>query len=330
VAACGQPGQQSWLCTTVYDLTGNRRAAEIADAFAAPFRVLVILAVAFLVVRLTRLAIRRVVRRLARDDTVERLDRFRRKTGLALLDTSPVPSPRRRQRAETIGALLRSTSGVLVWATALVMVLDTFGVNLAALGVGATVLGVALGFGAQTLVRDFLSGLFMLIEDQYGVGDVVNAGPATGVVEGVSLRTTRLRDNEGTVWHIPNGQITWVGNKSQQWARALLDVAVAYDTDVDAAMDLVRRTAEGLLDDPQFRPLVLATPEVWGVEAIAADRVVIRLAVKTRPLEQWRVARELRARLKAALDAAGISPASDQVVSYRTEGPHGPSAGPSR
>lgn len=330
MAACGQPGQQSWLCTTVYDLTGNRRAAEIADAFAAPFRVLVILAVAFLVVRLTRLAIRRVVRRLARDDTVERLDRFRRKTGLALLDTSPVPSPRRRQRAETIGALLRSTSGVLVWATALVMVLDTFGVNLAALGVGATVLGVALGFGAQTLVRDFLSGLFMLIEDQYGVGDVVNAGPATGVVEGVSLRTTRLRDNEGTVWHIPNGQITWVGNKSQQWARALLDVAVAYDTDVDAAMDLVRRTAEGLLDDPQFRPLVLATPEVWGVEAIAADRVVIRLAVKTRPLEQWRVARELRARLKAALDAAGISPASDQVVSYRTEGPHGPSAGPSR
>lgn len=330
MAACGQPGQQSWLCATVYDLTGSQRAAEVADAFAAPFRALVILVVAFLVVRLTRLAIRRVVRRLARDEAVERLDRLRRKTGLALLDTSPVPSARRRQRAETIGALLRSTSSVLVWATALVMVLDTFGVNLAALGVGATVLGVALGFGAQTLVRDFLSGLFMLIEDQYGVGDVVNAGPATGVVEGVSLRTTRLRDNEGTVWHIPNGQITWVGNKSQQWARALLDVAVAYDTDIDAAMDLVRRTAEGLLDDAQFRPLVLAPPEVWGVEAIAADRVVIRLAVKTRPLEQWRVARELRARLKAALDAAGISPASDQVVSYRTEGPPGPPAGTTR
>lgn len=280
-----------------------------------------ILAVAYLVVRITRLAIRRVVRRLARDDAVEKLDRLRRRTGLSLLDTSPVPSTRRKQRAETIGAVLRSVSSALIWATAVVMVLDELGVNLAALGVGATVMGVALGFGAQTLVRDFLSGLFMLIEDQYGVGDVVNAGPATGVVEGVSLRTTRLRDNEGTVWHIPNGQITWVGNKSQQWARALLDVAVAYDTDVGAAMDLVRRTAEELRRDPQFATLILDAPEVWGVEAIAADRVVIRLAVKTRPLEQWRVARELRARLKQALDAAGIAPASDQVVSYRAGGP---------
>ena len=129
--------------------------------------------------------------------------------------------------------MLRSIVSALIWSTALVMVLDELGVNLAAIGIGASIIGVAIGFGSQALVRDFLSGIFMLIEDQYGVGDVIDTGVATGTVEGVSLRTTRLRDAEGTVWHVPNGEIRRVGNKSQQWARAMLDVPVAYDTDIE-------------------------------------------------------------------------------------------------
>ena len=143
-----------------------------------------------------------------------------------------MPSVRRALRAETIGAVLRSLVGALIWATAIVMILNTLSVNLAAIGVGASIIGVAIGFGAQSLVRDFISGLFMLAEDQYGVGDVIDTGEATGTVEGVSLRTTRLRDVEGVVWHIPNGEIRRIGNMSQQWSRALLDVPVAYDADI--------------------------------------------------------------------------------------------------
>ncbi len=124
------------------------------------------------------------------------------------------------------------------------MVLNEIGVNLAAIGIGVSIIGVALGFGSQTLVRDFLSGIFMLIEDQYGVGDVIDTGVATGTVEGVSLRTTRLRDTEGVVWHIPNGEIRRVGNKSQQWARVVLDIPVAYDADIARATDVIRRAAE--------------------------------------------------------------------------------------
>ena len=308
VNACGPPGRQAWLCSTVHDITGSARASQVADDLAKPFRILLILLIAYILVRLARLAIRRVVARLSRDETSERLEKFRRRSGVALLDTGPFPSVRRALRAETIGAVLRSLVSALIWVTALVMMLDTLSVNLAAIGIGASIVGVAVGFGSQALVRDFISGLFMLVEDQYGVGDVIDTGVATGTVEGVSLRTTRLRDVEGVVWHIPNGEIRRVGNKSQQWARALLDVAIAYDSDLDVAQDAIRSAADSLSADPVFGLLVVAPPEMLGVEQITNDQVLIRLGVKTKPLEHWKVARELRVRVKAALDAAGIRP----------------------
>jgi len=199
INACGPPGKQTWLCSTVHDITGSARASEIADDLSKPFRILVILLVAYLVVRLSRLLIRRVTNRLARDGAGETIDKLRRRTGVSLLDTSPVPNIRRALRAETIGAVLRSIVAALIWATALVMILDTLNVNLAAIGIGASIIGVAVGFGAQSLVKDFISGVFMIIEDQYGVGDVIDTGVASGTVEGVSLRTTRLRDAEGVV-----------------------------------------------------------------------------------------------------------------------------------
>jgi moderate conductance mechanosensitive channel len=320
VAACGVPGKQAWLCTTVYDLTGSQRAAEIGDDLAVPLHVLLIILIAYLVTRLTRLLVRRVVRNLQREQTGDRISMIKQRTGLALLDTSPVPGVRRALRAETIGAVLRSIASVLIWSTALLMVLDEIGVNLAAIGIGASIIGVAIGFGSQTLVKDFLSGIFMLLEDQYGVGDVIDTGVATGTVEGVSLRTTRLRDAEGTVWHVPNGGILRVGNKSQQWTRVILDIAVAYDADIERAMFVIRSAAEAAQSDPDLGPAITDDPEVWGIEAVEADHVLIRLAVKTVPLEQWKVARGLRARLKAALDDAGIGPASESVITYRVEG----------
>jgi moderate conductance mechanosensitive channel len=314
VAACGLPGKQAWLCSTVYDLTGSQRAAEVGDDLAKPLHVLLIILVAYLLVRITRILVRRVVRNLQKDQTGDRISKIRQATGLALLDTSPVPGIRRALRAETIGA------SVLIWSTALIMVLDEIGVNLAAIGIGASIVGVALGFGAQALVRDFLSGIFMLIEDQYGVGDVIDTGVAIGTVEGVSLRTTRLRDSEGVVWHVPNGEIRRVGNKSQQWSRVLLDIPIAYDADLDRATFVIKDAAEALAAHPDFSSAITEEPEVWGIEQIEADHVLIRLAVKTVPLEQWRVARALRARLKLALDDAGIGPASESVITYRTQG----------
>ncbi|HEX6310460.1 MAG TPA: mechanosensitive ion channel family protein [Acidimicrobiia bacterium] len=320
VEACGPVGEQSLLCSTVFRLTDDPDWAEFADRFSAPLRVLIILAVAYIVVRVSRRVIRRVVRRLETGDSETKLEQFRRRTGLALLDTSDqMPTARRVQRARTIGVVLRSIVTVLVWTVAALMALGELGVNLAPLVAGAGIAGIAIGFGAQTLVRDFLSGIFMLFEDQYGVGDVINVGEATGVVEGVSLRTTRLRDVEGVVWHVPNGEIHRVGNMSQQWSRALLDIEVAYDTDIPTATRVIKDTADAMWQDADWSRLILSEPEVWGVEGLGASSIVIRLVVQTRPLEQWRVARELRARIKRSFDEAGIEiPFPQQTVTFRT------------
>jgi len=196
---------------------------------------------------------------------------------------------------------------VVVWVTAGIIILGLFDVSLAPLFASAGVVGVALGFGAQSVVSDFLSGFFMLFEDQYGVGDVVDLGEASGTVENLSLRTTTIRDVNGTVWHIRNSEITRVGNKSQLWSRAVLDIDVAYDTDLRRAEGIIQRVADDLWQDPDFTDGdIIDPPEVWGIERLGADGVSIRLVVKTDPAEQWVVARELRLRIKEALEEAGI------------------------
>lgn len=321
--ACGPPGEASYVCRRVFEATGSEFLAKAADfTVTKPLKILVILVVAWLVVRIVRRAIRRFVEH-ARDETFQqRMAELRRRTGVSLLDTGPVPSVRRGQRAEAIAGVLRSVTSFVVWAIAGLMVLSELGLNLGPLIAGAGIAGVALGFGAQSLVKDFLSGLFMLVEDQFGIGDVIDAGEASGVVEGMSLRTTRIRDVEGVVWHIPNGEIRRVGNKSQQWARALLDVEVAYDTDLDRAMEVIKRVADEMWrQEEYFGRVILEEPEVWGVESLGASGIAIRVVVKTLPREQWNVARELRRRIKLAFDAEGIEiPFPQQVVWHRGEG----------
>jgi small conductance mechanosensitive channel len=303
VNACGPKGQQSWLCSTVYRITGDSHAADVADALAKPIRIVVILLVAWIAVRVTRVLTSRLVKHLS--GGVEKLASMR--GGVAFVDTGPMPQARRTQRAETIGAVLRSVVTIVIWSIAILTVLDILGISLAPIIAGAGIVGVALGFGAQSLVRDFLSGMFMLMEDQFGVGDVVDTGVATGTVEGVSLRTTRLRDIDGVVWHIPNGTILRVGNKSQQWSRAVVDVPVTFEADTGVATDVIRQVAEDIWREPEYASVILAEPSVLGVESLAPGRVVIRVVVRTQPQQQWRVERELRVRIKAALDAAGIA-----------------------
>src|SRR4051812_16091417 len=312
VNACGPKGQQSWLCSTVYRITGDAHAADVADALAKPIRIVVILVLAWVAVRITRVLTGRLVKHLS--GSVERLAPMR--GGVALVDTGPMPQARRTQRAETIGAVLRSIVTIVIWSIAVLTVLEILGINLGPLIAGAGIAGLALGFGAQSLVKDFLSGMFMLMEDQFGVGDVIDTGVAgvaggattvTGTVEGVSLRTTRLRDVDGVVWHVPNGSIPRIGNKSQQWSRAVVDVPVAFQADTGAATEVIRTVTDQVWHDPEFASIILAEPSVLGVESLAPGRVVIRIVVRTRPQEQWRVERELRVRIKAALDEAGIA-----------------------
>jgi len=271
--------------------------------------------------RLVRRAIGRMVASMSEDRGLAAL-----RAPTALARTGEIPSLRRVQRAETVGALLKSMASLGIWTLAGLMALGTLGLDLGPLIAGAGIVGVAIGFGSQNLVRDFISGIFMLMEDQYGVGDVVDAGPATGTVEGVGLRTTRLRDVNGTLWHIPNGEIRRVGNRSQGWARALVDVEVAYSTDLDAATRTIERVAQELDADDQWAPKLLEPPEVWGVEELGPDSIRVRLVAKTRPLEQWKVARELRARLKVAFDQAGIEVSAQKVLTAGSDGQDQPAA----
>jgi moderate conductance mechanosensitive channel len=215
---------------------------------------------------------------------------------------------RRRQRVQALGAILRSAASVTIFAIAGFVILGDLGINLAPLLASAGVVGVAIGFGAQSLVKDYLSGIFMLVEDQYGVGDVISVGGATGTVENVTLRVTRMRDVNGIVWHIRNGTIDTVGNESQGWARAVIDFPVPFDSDLAVTRDLLSRTGDSMWNEPVWRSVMLEAPEVWGAQHITKDEVTMRIVVKTAPLRQWEVEREMRARVKRALKDAGIMP----------------------
>lgn len=323
-AACGPPEVSGAVCEGIFRLTGNDSLARVSDLFVArPVKIALILALAWLAARVVRRAIRRFTKGLGAvgADVVTAADRVSvaDRSAASLLHTG-AKTVRGLQRAETIGALLGSVAGFAIWGVAALMVLGELGVELGPLLAGAGIVGVAVGFGAQNLVRDFLSGIFMLMEDQYGVGDVIDAGPASGTVEGVSLRTTRLRDIEGNVWHIPNGFIDRVSNKSQEWSRALLDIPVAYGTDTDRAAAVIKEVADATWRDEVWSGDILSEPEVWGVEAFGADALVIRLVVKTKPSSQWKVGRELRARIKRSFDAEGIEiPFPQRTVWHRGE-----------
>ena len=324
--ACGI--DPSTLCRVVLRVTGNDLVATASDLLVAkPLKIAFIVLVAWLVSRLARRAIGRFVRSFE-DPTLQRTVARVRERSPAALPQPPPGSDRAVQRARTIGAVFRSVATATVWSIAALMVFAEFDVNLGPLIAGAGIVGVALGFGAQSLVKDFLTGIFMLLEDQFGVGDVIDCGEASGVVEGVSLRTTRLRDVEGTVWHVPNGQIVRVGNKSQEWSRALLDVEVAADSDVPTAMTVIKQVADEVWRDPELGPSVLEEPEVWGVERFGPDGIAIRLVVRTRPADQWKVLRELRQRLKVALQGAGVELPLPRSVWVRSSGPVSPGAGP--
>jgi moderate conductance mechanosensitive channel len=302
----GDPGDASGnpICRAVYELTESTLLAENLNALlTASVRVIFIIVFALVLNRLLKRAIKRFVRSM-NERGLEKLGAMARLGPLT--NTAPINLQRASMRTETIGGVLHSLTTFVVFGIATLMVLGTFGFNLGPLIAGAGVAGIALGFGAQSLVKDFLSGIFMILEDQFGVGDIIDAGEARGTVEAISLRTTRIRDISGSLWHVPNGEIVRIANMSQMWSRALLDVGVAYETDIRHATRVMTEAAEAMAQEPEWIAFFFEPPEVWGVQALAADQITIRLVAKVTPAKQWAIERELRARLKTAFDEAGI------------------------
>lgn len=267
--------------------------------------ILVILAAAAVAARLVAFGVRRVAGRVERRETLDEEG---------------------RQRLTTLSQVVSRTLRAAIWTVALLLVLDQVGVNLAPLIAGAGIAGLALGFGAQALVRDFLSGFFILLENQFHIGDNVevsaSGGTVTGVVEGFSMRVTQVRSLDGALHFIPNGNIQEIANRTQGWARAVVDVGVGYGEDLDRVQEALEELMGEIAEDAELGPLLVASPEVWGVESLADSSVVVRVVAQVRPPNQWAFQRELRKRIKRRFDERGIEiPFPQRVVWMRREGP---------
>lgn len=292
VQACGFDAGR--VCERVLAWTGNATLAEATQwVFDVPLRLALILLAALAANLLVRRSIDRYAGRLR---------------GRAAADPDADATAIRRDalRITTASGTIGRAATLLVFTVAGLIVLGELGITLGPLLAGAGIAGIAIGFGAQNLVRDLLAGLFVVFEDQYGVGDIIDAGRASGTVEEVTLRITKLRDVHGTLWFVPNGTIQEVGNKTQLWARAVIDFDIDYHADHEEAGRVIKETADRLWREGRPGVRILEEPELWGVESLGDSSVVIRLAVKCAPAEQWKLARALRGEVKKSLDEAGI------------------------
>jgi small-conductance mechanosensitive channel len=292
----------SW-CATFYQWTNSDFLARSADTIVSTtFNValIVLLCVA------ARYLLHRAIHRIVEGAANSRVPRIIGRAARPRTEVNGSATPRRAQRARTMGSVLRSISSTVILVVGAIMVLAEFGVALAPILASAGIVGVAVGFGAQNLVRDFLSGMFMLLEDQYGVGDIIDVGEASGVVEAVGLRITTLRDHQGTVWYVRNGEILRVGNKSQGYAVAVIDLPLAHTADIPGASAIVERTATERIAEKDVADSVLEPPEMLGVERVGPEGVTLRLTVKVKPGEQFAVQRALNAAIADAFEDAGV------------------------
>ena len=297
-AVCGE--QSSFVCDKVYEWSNSRVLAELAAWFVERgLAVLLILMGGWLVSRIVKRAIAHFKERIDRPSL--------RDVGRDPAVSEEAETLRAKARAETLAGVLRSVALIVIWGFTALLALGQLDINLGPLIAGAGIVGVAIGFGAQSVVRDFLSGVFMMIEDIYSVGDDIDFGKGRGTVEKVTLRSTSIRNRQGVVWNVPNGKIDFVANYSQLWARAQIDVEVSYDCDLRQAMEVIRQAGQEMWEDPEWGGDELSEPpQVKGVQSLGESGIFIRVRAKTRSSVQWRTERELRLRIKEALDAAGI------------------------
>jgi small-conductance mechanosensitive channel len=306
-AAPGCVQDPTSLCAKVYELSGLDWLAANAEALVAkPAKILLIVLVAVVARLLVNRGIRRLTDRTSTGEMPTILRPWRSRARQADRDGVEQIAARRTQRAAAIGSVLRSFASFVVLGIAVVLVLGELGVNLAPIIASAGVIGVALGFGAQNLVKDFIAGIGIILEDQYGVGDVVDLGEASGTVEAVGLRITRLRDAHGVVWYARNGEILRVGNKSQGYAQVVIDMPVVHDTDLERCRAVMQEVGDVMHGEQEWADVLLARPESLGVESVTAAGVTLRLQVRATNDGQWRVARELRQRLTERFVAEGF------------------------
>ncbi|MGW3650884.1 mechanosensitive ion channel family protein [Streptomyces sp. NPDC000878] len=273
-----------------------------------------------------RFAVRRAITKL-----IDRMNRAVQTSdgaasGGTALGSLLVNVERRRQRSQAIGSVLRSVASFIILGTAALMVLSAFQINLAPLLASAGVAGVAIGFGARNLVTDFLSGVFMILEDQYGVGDTIDAGVASGEVIEVGLRVTKLRGDQGEIWYVRNGEVKRIGNLSQGWATAGVDVTVRSDEDLDRLKATLAEVGEQMSKEEPWNEMLWSPIEILGLDSVLLDSMIIHLSAKTMPGKSLTVERELRWRVKRALDAAGIRIMGGATVAPEEE-PEDPTAG---
>lgn len=283
---------------------------EAVSTYATFFRIIGVVVAGFIARIVIRMVIKRVVNQVVTgvkkahnvDDTRE-------------LTASPVEALRAVQRTRTLGSVFNNTATWVIVSVVIILVLSELGFSVTALVASAGIIGAALGFGAQSIVKDVLNGLFMVFEDQLGVGDVVDLGVASGVVERVGIRVTEIRDVSGTLWFVRNGEILRVGNQTQDWSRVIMDLPVPYQSNIDEIQHLLLETAKTFAHSPQWRRKVIEEPEVWGVQSLSAEAITLRLVVKVRAGEQWDAQRALYRVLKDALDKREVDiPALNRMV----------------
>jgi len=292
---------------TVLDTAGGVAVAVGRNLLA----VAVIVVVCVLIGWVLRFVIRRVVARIVRGaKSKANVDDTR------AIDASPLAQVRVVQRTRTLGSILQNMTNIVLVIIALVLIIGVLAPGvLGSLTLLTAALGAGLGFGAQNIVKDVLNGMFLVAEDQVGIGDVVDLGPAVGVVEYVSVRITQVRDANGTLWYVRNGEITRIGNMSMGWARAIVDIALPSDVDVEHVEQALLDAAKALAKEPKWRTRIIDKPEMWGLESVSGETLVIRLVMNTRANAKDDVARELRMRLRAAVDALGVPlPALNSVT----------------
>jgi len=262
--------------------------AEWSGFAGRSFRIVLVVALALLFLRLGTRLVGRSVRSLGSRSPLREV------------------SPRSEQRTETLAGVAVSMVKIFVWTVAVLLVLDELSLNLGPLLAGASIVGVAVGFGAQSLVKDFLSGFFILVEDQYAVGDVITIAEQTGTVEEINFRITRVRATDGTVWFVPNGEIRKVGNSAKDWARSIVDVIVPNKADLATATAAIAEEAAALAEDPAWVDAILEPPEVLGVESLGAENVTLRVSTKTTPAHRAALARAMRSRITNRLQRDGL------------------------
>ncbi|HET8868734.1 MAG TPA: mechanosensitive ion channel domain-containing protein [Agrococcus sp.] len=292
--------------------TGWAAFAEWWDVWGAPISVLLVVIGAFVAFWVVKAIVTRVVH-----EVVTGVKRKADAADTEALANSPLAQVRVVQRTRAIGSVLNTLAAWVIAAFAVILILSILGVNAGALVAMAGFIGAAAGVGAQGVITDFLNGLFMVFEDQLGIGDIVDLGEASGVVESVGIRVTQVRDVHGTLWYVRNGQIVRVGNESQGWARVVVDQAVPYDADIDTVQQRLLDIATDMSEDPAWLHRIIDKPEIWGVESVSAEAVVVRLVVKTRASAKYEATRELRKRVKLGLDELGVELPSLQSIVVR-------------